>query len=357
MMRVWSAPEWVAALPHLAQRLQEGVVLCDDGGAVLYLNPPAERLFKTTLVAARGMALADLVGDMDLYNRALNALAGLQVDRVECLLGEPRGEHAVSFVPFREGEGTFLYLLCHDIAEKRQLEQLQKNFVENVSHELRTPLTSIQGFVEALEGGALAEPEHALKFLRIIKEHTQRLVKLVNAQIDLLKLARGMVSFRFQPLHLRELVDSVGGIFRQALADHRLQWVVEVEPGFQLVADRDRIEQVLINLVDNAVKFTPDGGRLTVRSERLGQQSIISVSDTGCGIPREERSFIFRKFYKARGRAPRPARGFGLGLSITEEIVRAHQGVILVDSEIGRGTTIKLTLPPLEPSPEPGVAP
>jgi len=336
------------SLETLAQHLPDGVLLLDSLGTVLYLNPPLERLFKTTMTAARGTHAGDLLQDLDLLNRAFNAIAGMQIDSVECVLGELRQEFNITFVPFLADGESRLYVLFADVTESRQVARLQKTFIENVSHELRTPLTSIQGFVEALEGGALREPENAAKFLAIIREHTQRLIKLVNAQLDIIKLERGLVSFRFRRVNLHDLVSSVESIFHNAMAENELLWELDVPPELTVIADSDRLEQVLINLVDNAVKFTDPGGRITVRGQLLGQRALIIVEDTGCGIPQDDRLLIFRKFYKAHLRLPRPVRGFGLGLSITGEIIKAHRGVIRIESEVGQGTTVKITLPQTE---------
>ncbi|HNW92799.1 MAG TPA: ATP-binding protein [bacterium] len=347
-----SGDETVLLAEHVAlvgQHLNDGVLLADQSGAVRYLNPPLERLFRVAAAATTARHISYLLSDLDLLNRAFNALATQRGEQLEVTLGDDAREYSVTFAPFFQGEQACLLMLFHDVSEVRRTERLQKNFIENVSHELRTPLTSIHGFIETLLGGALAEPENAERFLRIVGEHTQRLIKLVNTQIDLLKLERGMVTFRFAPVLLAELAASVEHVFARALAEHQLAWRTEIPAGFTAVLDRDRIEQVLINLVDNAIKFTPAGGSITLQVERLGQQVLLTVADTGCGIADDERTLVFRKFYKARGKAPRPARGFGLGLSITSEIIKAHHGAILLDSAEGKGTRVKISLPLLAP--------
>lgn len=333
------------ALRLLAEHLDDGVALLDGSGTLLYLNQPLAALLRTAPATAVGRHLGDFLPDLDLLNRGYNAVATLRADSVEAQLGEERSEYRVTFVPYADGDDHRLLLLLHDVSEARRTERVQKTFIENVSHELRTPLTSMLGFIETLRDGAIDEPENARRFLGIIGDHTQRLVKLVNAQIDLLKLERGMVQFRFAPLRLADLAASVAALFAPLLREHDLHWSTAIPDGFELVADRDRLEQVLINLVDNAVKFTPAGGHISLQAERLGQHALLTVADTGCGIPEEERTLVLRKFYKASVKPPRPARGFGLGLSITSEIIRAHRGAILIESAPGEGTRVKLSLP------------
>jgi two-component system phosphate regulon sensor histidine kinase PhoR len=253
----------------------------------------------------------------------------------------------VSAVPLRfTGEDPGLVLVMDDVTELRRLEQVRTEFIANVSHELRTPLTAIQGYLETLLGGALDEPEHARRFVEIAFRHTERLGRLLNDLTDLSNIELGKVSLRLAPTPLRPVVDSVLELVAAKARDGEVTVTADVSDAMFVQADHDRLVQILINLVDNAVKYTPAGGAVTVRARPTAEGRIeVSVSDTGIGIPRADLPRITERFYRVDKARSRELGGTGLGLAIVKHLVLAHGGDVAIDSEEGRGTTVRVLLP------------
>jgi len=243
------------------------------------------------------------------------------------------------------GEPPGLVMVVDDVTTLRRLEHVRTEFVANVSHELRTPLTAIQGYLETLLGGALDEPEHARRFLEIAFRHTERLGRLLNDLTDLSNIELGKVSLRLAATPLAPVVDSVLAIIAAKAREGGVTLAAAVPAGLSGAADHDRLAQILINLVDNAVKYTPTGGAVTVRARPLGDHVEIAVSDTGVGIPRADLPRITERFYRVDKARSRELGGTGLGLAIVKHLVLAHGGDLAIESEEGQGTTVRVTLP------------
>jgi two-component system, OmpR family, phosphate regulon sensor histidine kinase PhoR len=242
-------------------------------------------------------------------------------------------------------------LVLHDVTALRQLERVRTEFVANVSHELRTPLTAIQGYLETLLSGALEEPENARRFLEIVLRHSERLGRLLNDLTDLSNIELGKVSLRRAPVQIGEVVASVVDIIAPRAARAGVAVSAQIPADLALVsADRDRLAQVLINLIDNAVKYTPEGGSVTVTGRNLVPGRIeVAVADTGIGIPPADLPRITERFYRVDKARSRELGGTGLGLAIVKHLVMAHAGELTIESEQERGTTVRFTLP-IEPS-------
>jgi len=238
--------------------------------------------------------------------------------------------------------------VLHDITRLKELEAIRKDFVANVSHELRTPLTSIRGFAETLLDGALEDRNNNRRFVEIIKSHALRLSELT---MDLLTLATlESESFQLKPegIDLPALVHEVLESFRPLGLTKRQELEAVIEPGLpQIKADRDRIRQVLINLLDNAVKFTAEEGKISleVRLNAEGTGVEMHVKDRGIGIPSSDLPRIFERFYRVDKARSREQGGTGLGLAIVKHIVEAHRGHVSVKSTLGQGSDFCVTLP------------
>ena len=245
-----------------------------------------------------------------------------------------------------------MVMVLHDMTALRQLERVRTEFVANVSHELRTPLTAIQGYLETLLSGALEEPEHARRFLEIVLRHSERLGRLLNDLTDLSNIELGKVTLRREAVRLDEVVASVLAIIGPRATRSRVTVTADVAAALPPVsADRDRLAQILINLVDNAVKYTPEGGAVTVTGRALGGQAVeVAVADTGIGIPAADLPRITERFYRVDKARSRELGGTGLGLAIVKHLVMAHGGELRIESEQERGTTVRFTLP-VEPPP------
>jgi len=268
---------------------------------------------------------------------------------VEMALGTRRSFEVVA-VPLAEAgpaSGGVVAVL-HDITRLKELEAIRKDFVANVSHELRTPLTSIRGFAETLLDGALEDRNNNRRFVEIIKSHALRLSDLT---MDLLTLATlESESFQLKPegIDLPALVHEVLESFRPLGHTKRQELEAMIEPGLPPIkADRDRIRQVLINLLDNAVKFTPEEGRISleVRLNAEGTGVELHVKDRGIGIPSSDLPRIFERFYRVDKARSREQGGTGLGLAIVKHIVEAHRGHVSVRSTLGQGSDFCVTLP------------
>jgi two-component system, OmpR family, phosphate regulon sensor histidine kinase PhoR len=244
--------------------------------------------------------------------------------------------------------GVGVVLVLYDVTNLRRLELVRTEFVANVSHELRTPLTAIQGYLETLLGGALEEPQHARRFLDIAFRHTERLGRLLNDLTDLSNIELNKVKLALEPVAIDAVIDSVLAIIQPKADAGRVTLTAEVARDLPAAhADRDRLAQILINLVDNAVKYTPEGGRVTVRVAAAvgGGVLVMDVTDTGVGIPPADLPRITERFYRVDKARSRELGGTGLGLAIVKHLVFAHGGELTFDSTLGRGTTVRFTVP------------
>jgi two-component system phosphate regulon sensor histidine kinase PhoR len=236
--------------------------------------------------------------------------------------------------------------VLHDISELRRLERVRQDFVANVSHEFRTPLTAIQGFAETLLGGALEDPANREHFVEIIRDHATRLARLTE---DLLKLSRieaGKLDLEFRPVSVYQLVQSCVETARFKAARKELTLEIRIPEGLPSVqGDSNGLQEVLQNLLDNAVQYTPAGGRLEVSASNQGGTVRLTVSDTGIGIPQAEQERIFERFYRVDAARSREAGGTGLGLSIARHIVEAHDGLLWVESAVGEGSHFHFNIP------------
>ncbi len=223
---------------------------------------------------------------------------------------------------------------------------MRSEFVANVSHELRTPLTAIRGYLETLLGGALEEWENARRFLEIVFRHTERLGRLLDDLLDLSNIELGKIQLKLEATDLREALEPVLTIIRRQAEGKSVSLVTDLGADLPpVLADRDRLAQILINLVDNAVKFTPSKGRVTVSGTVHGGTVEVAVADTGVGIPSTDLPRITERFYRVDKARSRELGGTGLGLAIVKHLVLAHGGELKIESELGQGTTVRFTLP------------
>lgn len=238
--------------------------------------------------------------------------------------------------------------------EVQRSQQTLREFLANISHELKTPLTSIRGFSEAVLDGTIDDEAGVRRSARIIRDESERVLRLVEELLDLSRIESGQVAMRQEPVDLRELFEHVAEVFALRSEELGVQLVVAPEHQRLVRGDVDRIEQVLNNLLDNAFRHTPRGGLVRLSSQDLGEEAVqVSVSDTGWGIPADELPHLFERFYRARSQFASNGKGHGLGLAICREIVRAHGGEIWATSEEGRGTTFAFTLPSAGPATRP----
>ncbi|HKQ98182.1 MAG TPA: ATP-binding protein, partial [Candidatus Polarisedimenticolia bacterium] len=214
-----------------------------------------------------------------------------------------------------------------------------------VSHELRTPLTAIKGYAETLLHGGLDDPQSAAEFVRVIDRHAERLRLLIEELLDLAAVEQGRSTLHLDAISAADVAAAAVGVVRPAAEAKRQNLTIDVPEELpDCLADRDRLVQVLINLLDNAVKFTPDGGRIRIEARPAGDRLQIAVSDTGPGIPADDLGRVFERFYRVERSRDRREGGTGLGLAIAKHLVQAMEGSIEARSTLGSGSTFRVTL-------------
>jgi two-component system, OmpR family, phosphate regulon sensor histidine kinase PhoR len=339
----------------LLDSMVEGVLLLDPQGRVEHMNPALVRLFGLN-GEIRNKPVAEAVplpGLAELAQRTVQQ--GRLTDQELELPGEFPKTLQVNAVALRDPDrllaGTLF--VFHDLTQYKRLGEQRREFVANVSHELRTPLSLIKGYTETLLGGAKEDPETSTRFLQIIDKHADRLTFLIEDLLTISKLESGQVIMNLQPTNLHEVAAQVVDDLRVKAAERATQLRNEVPEALRIHGDGDRLQQVLSNLVDNAIKYGRPGGRVVVGARSLHEDIVEAwVADDGVGIPAEARERIFERFYRVDKGRSREQGGTGLGLSIVKHIVQAHGGDVRVESEPGRGSCFYFTLPRVNESPE-----
>jgi len=328
--------------------MTDAVVATDRHDTIMLLNRAAEDLLRVRRDDALGRSSTRVFGTRRLSAMLHEATAHGRVTAEELPPGT-MGDRVVEAhcAPVRSsgGEVTGAVAVLRDVTELRQTERLRRELTANVSHELRTPLTSIKGFAETLLDGAMRDEATARRFLTIIDSETDRLVKLVDDLLDLSLLESKRVTLDPKPVDLGGLIAHTVDKLRP-IADHSQLTLVQSAPaGIVVFADADRLEQVFTNLVDNALKYTPPGGRVEVQARPVNGEVEVAVHDSGQGIQPEDLPHVFERFYRADRSRTRGSGGTGLGLAIAKHIVEAHGGRISVSSRLNEGTTFKVTIP------------
>jgi two-component system phosphate regulon sensor histidine kinase PhoR len=341
----------------LAAMVEGVVVVARDGGVVL-MNERAQAIFGLPCgTDYRGRHLLEMCRDPELHEvlRALTARDATRPALREITLADAeRHVLAVSVSPLAgAGAGAAtsgFVLVLHDVSDLKRLEAMRRDFVANVSHELRTPLTAIRGYAETLLGGALDDTIRARQFLAVIERHAERLGRLIDDLLTLSDLELGKTPLKREAVPLQRLV----GELVEVLGDKAARAKVTLEHALPtnlpaLCGDPDRLQQVLINLVDNAIKYTPAGGNVTIAA-RLAENGAapvveVEVRDTGIGIPAEDLPRLSERFYRVDKARARELGGTGLGLAIVKHIVQAHGGRLEIASEVSTGTTVRFFVP------------
>ncbi|SFI69220.1 two-component system, OmpR family, sensor histidine kinase VicK [Thermoflavimicrobium dichotomicum] len=338
-------------LESVLANMSDGVLATDRNGRIIVKNSWAEKILN------RPIQLGDPIEKVLSLSDPLSLpLENERQTFLEIHTDDPEDHTIVkiTFTPIKphgQKEMVGVIAILQDVTEEEKLDRQRKDFVANVSHELRTPLTTIKSYLEALEDGAIHDPDLSVRFLKVARQEADRMTRLINDLLHLSRLDAKQARFHKKAIHLREMLEDVVDRFSVQCKQKDISISLQILTSLTYVyADRDKMDQVLDNLVSNAVKYTPEGGKITIYARRrLNGMVEISIKDTGIGIPKKDLGRIFERFYRVDKARSRSMGGTGLGLAIAQEIVRAHEGEIWIDSEYQKGTTVSFTLPPCEP--------
>lgn len=348
----------------ILRSMAEGVAAVDAESRLVFCNEAFARIWNVDVRDVVGRSAIEVIRQPDVLELIPEALATGKTLIGEISFGGARPRNFSATVapitPFEtagaqagspSSASRGVVIVLHEITELRHLEQIRKDFVANVSHELRTPLTAIQGFAETLLTGALEDRANNRRFVEIIGNHDARLARLSNDLLRLSQIEAGKMNADFQPVDLKLLVD--GGIeaARAASAQKKLTITEpDLPPNLPRVrGDANLLRDVLRNLLDNAIQYTPAGGRVDVTAAVDDGFAVVTVSDTGIGIPQSDQPRIFERFYRVDAARSREVGGTGLGLAIAKHVVEAHGGKIWVESEVGNGSAFHFSVP-VQPS-------
>ncbi|MDO8491377.1 MAG: ATP-binding protein [Dehalococcoidia bacterium] len=330
-------------LAAILSGISDGMILSDLEGAVVMANPAAQNLFGFSEEKARGRPLIEVVRDHEIDEVLKKCLATSREQTAQLYTSTNRFIRAIA-VPLSGSKPGGAILLLQDLTEMRSLQTMRREFVGNISHELRTPLATIKAMVETLQDGAIDDKPVARDFLAKIDAEVDRMTQVVEELSELSRIETGRVKLDLEPLDLNQLVEEARTHLAPLAERQKVTLTIEPSPDLPAVpADRQRLRQVITNIVHNAIKFTPAGGKVLVSTMRRGDTAVVLVSDTGIGISREDLPRIFERFFKAD--RSRSTGGSGLGLAIAKHTVQIHGGDIWVKSEEGKGSTFGFSLP------------
>lgn len=337
-------------LASILANMSDGVVATDELGKVIVMNRRAKQMLQVKESDVLGIDIAELL-NMSKREIGQYVLGENNIAMIELPLDDSDDELTVrvTFTPIhRRGRGvTGTIIVLQDVTEQEELDRSRREFVANVSHELRTPLTSIKSYLEALDDGAISDPELSHRFVGVTRNETERMIRLVTDLLHLSRMDSKEATINKEKTNLINMLEDVADRFSFQLKQKRISIAIDVKSVIgPIMLDPDQIDQLLDNLVSNAIKYTPENGSVEIIARKVDDEFIeVSVQDTGVGIAKKDLNRIFERFYRVDKARSRNMGGTGLGLSIAREIVRAHGGVITIESEPSLGTKVTFTLP------------
>jgi two-component system phosphate regulon sensor histidine kinase PhoR len=326
--------------------LTDGLLVVDSSQHILICNPAFEQLYGQPRIAT-GTALLDIIRDSDVIEPIRAALNQARAQVAEVSAPDRKKQLQLTAVPITQnGEASGVVAVFHDVSRLKQADEIRRDFVANVSHELRTPLSIFHGNLETLlEPGDLDENE-TRHIYEVMKRHSDRLNLLVNDLLSLARLESKEANLQLAEIRLRDFLEGITRDWAKRLAGKNLRLELQVPDDFPTVhADERRLEEVVHNLLDNAVKYSHQNGRIVLNAGAPDQEVVLSVCDEGVGIAANDLPRIFERFYRADRARSRELGGTGLGLSIVKHIAQLHGGRVEAESVVGQGTTIRVILP------------
>jgi two-component system phosphate regulon sensor histidine kinase PhoR len=336
-----------AKLDLVLSSMFEGVIVTDETEKIILMNPSLRRLFlldsnpegKKPLEVVRNTAVEDMV------EKIIEGKQQLATEEITVNTPEEKVLKVNGVPIMRNNRLEGAILVFHDITELRHLEKVRQDFVANVSHELRTPISSIKGYAETLLEGAIEDKDNAKEFISIIYQDANRLAALINDLLDLSKIESGKMKMNFAPLDPGLLIRRTVTVIENQAKAKSISIKLDIPAGLpKIKADETRFSQVMINLLDNAIKYSSEGGLVIVSTRVTDNVLQVDISDTGIGISEKDLPRIFERFYRVDKARSRELGGTGLGLSIVKHIVQAHGGQVWVKSELGHGSTFSFTI-------------
>jgi len=335
-------------LHGVLENMSNGLLFVARDRKIVLVNRAAEELFQyhaTDLIGKRHVEATRHSEMSDTIEGCFRTRENIQK---EITLYYPKEKILqANFAPIKNETNEVLgvVVILNDITDFKKLEKMRRDFVANVSHELKTPLTSIKGFTETLLDGAFQDKENSLYFLKIIKTESDRLLQIVNDLLDLSKIESNHIILKKEKFQLKKLVEILVTTLENTIALHEINVHIEIPDGMLITADKSQVSQILINLMNNAITYTPKNGHMIIGAKSNPHDHEIYVKDTGIGIAKEDLPRIFERFYRVDKARTREKGGTGLGLAIVKHLVEAHHGKISVDSQLGKGTVITVHLP------------
>ncbi|ANS73753.1 PAS domain-containing sensor histidine kinase [Paenibacillus yonginensis] len=339
-------------LQSVLANMTGGIIIVDVDGHIALVNRAACRILRIREQEALGRPYQEIKRSYELTKFIDEGVSRRGYVSEELTVYDPEEKILrIDVVPMYEEGDAYRGMLFHfqDVTEIRKLERMRSEFVANVSHELKTPIAAVQGFAETLLTGEVKDEETARSFLQIIYDEGDRLNRLIGDILELSKIESRRVPLAFEPIELRPLFESLFEVLKSAAEKKSISLKLEVPEGMFMEGDEDRLRQIFMNLLSNAISYTPDGGRVKVTAEILddGDEEKIRfvVSDTGIGIPKKDLPRIFERFYRVDKARSRSSGGTGLGLSIVKHLVDLNHGTIKVESKVGEGSSFILEMP------------
>lgn len=328
--------------------INEGVLILNHEERIEFISPTLANILSGQYEDLLGKTLLEAFRNLELQKAFQSFKQTRTGDSLEITLGGADPvimRVSLSQIEGAPGENKVMVVL-HDVTRLKKLERIRTDFVANVTHEIRTPLTAIIGYLETLQDGVLEHPQDAKRFIDIVLKQAQRLNRLVEDLLTISKIELGEGVLHLEEVSVCEVTENVVSLLEAVAAAKNVFFEIHVPQDLSRIsADRDRLHQVFVNVLDNAVKFSPEGGKVTIQAAEKEESLVVTIKDTGAGIPSDEIQRLGERFYRVDKTRSRELGGTGLGLSIVKHLMMAHGGKMKIESQLGRGTEVSLFFP------------
>ncbi|SPD73918.1 PAS domain S-box protein [uncultured Desulfobacterium sp.] len=337
-------------LEQVFSGMVEGVLAVDLDERIIHMNNSAKLLLDCSQNNVQGLSIQELIRNVDLQRFIKEAVKSNDLIEEDILLHFPFDDRVINChgtaICDSSGKCDGALIVLNDVTRLRRLENIRRDFVANVSHEIKTPVTAIKGFAQTLRDGVKDEDSRE-RFLEIIEKHTDRLITIIDDLLSLSRVEEGTEKDEIvlQAGHIEDIIYSAGQLCEAKASQRKIRIEIVCEYGLTCNINRALLEQAIINLLDNAVKYSEEGGTVLLKAGAKGDEIVIEVVDQGCGIERKHLDRLFERFYRVDKARSRNLGGTGLGLSIVKHIIQAHGGNVTVDSSPGKGSTFSIHLP------------